>query len=193
MFTFAYGFLRFLLELWRDDVERGSYGPMLDAHVYVPMCLVLMALGFVFGISVGMTATPDRGLRRCVRARDRGFCRVETGLVRGDAAVPAFDQPGRRPAQRPSRELLLRALLVTGDLKAPRLAMSIGDPAAIAALQGDEAGASRLPASSTGTEGTSTGARPGGAPYGGQPEPAEESAPDADEAAGDAESIPPKS
>jgi hypothetical protein len=26
LFVFAYGFFRFLLELWRDDVERGSYG-----------------------------------------------------------------------------------------------------------------------------------------------------------------------
>jgi phosphatidylglycerol:prolipoprotein diacylglycerol transferase len=55
LFVFAYGFLRFLLELWRDDVERGSYGPTLDAHVYVPLCLVLMALGFVFGISLGIS------------------------------------------------------------------------------------------------------------------------------------------
>lgn len=51
LFVFAYGFVRFLLELWRDDVERGSYGPTLDLHVYVPLCLALMAGGFAFGIS----------------------------------------------------------------------------------------------------------------------------------------------
>ncbi len=36
LFVFAYGFLRFVLELWRDDVERGSYGPTLDEHVTSP-------------------------------------------------------------------------------------------------------------------------------------------------------------
>jgi len=51
LFVFAYGFARFLLELWRDDVERGSYGPTVDLHIYVPLCLALMAGGFAYGIS----------------------------------------------------------------------------------------------------------------------------------------------
>jgi phosphatidylglycerol:prolipoprotein diacylglycerol transferase len=55
LFVFAYGFLRFVLELWRDDAERGSYGPILDTHVFVPLCLLLFAVAFVFGISLGIT------------------------------------------------------------------------------------------------------------------------------------------
>jgi phosphatidylglycerol---prolipoprotein diacylglyceryl transferase len=64
LFVFAYGFLRFLLELWRDDVERGSYGPTFDAHVYVPLCLGLMAIAFVFGISLGIVNRRARTIAR---------------------------------------------------------------------------------------------------------------------------------
>src|SRR5580704_3868982 len=64
LFVFAYGFLRFILELWRDDVERGSYGPTLDAHVYVPICLLLMGIGFVFGISLGIANKRARTIAR---------------------------------------------------------------------------------------------------------------------------------
>ncbi len=54
LFAFAYGFLRFLLETLRDDAERGEYGPSLAEHVMVPGCLLLMSIGFVFGISLGI-------------------------------------------------------------------------------------------------------------------------------------------
>src|SRR5579872_4621156 len=64
LFVYAYGFARFVLELWRDDVERGSYGPTLDAHVYVPLCLTLVALAFVFGISL---AIPNERARTVAR------------------------------------------------------------------------------------------------------------------------------
>ena len=64
LFVFAYGFLRFLLELWRDDVERGSYGPMLAAHIYLPACLLLFAVGFVFGISLGIKNERVRAVAR---------------------------------------------------------------------------------------------------------------------------------
>jgi phosphatidylglycerol---prolipoprotein diacylglyceryl transferase len=53
-FAFGYGFLRFLLEIIRDDVERGEYGPMLAEHVLIPLALALMAVGFCFGISLGI-------------------------------------------------------------------------------------------------------------------------------------------
>src|SRR5580658_2536313 len=66
LFVFAYGFLRFILELWRDDVERGNYGPTLDAHVYIPLCLLLMGLGFVFGISLGIVNTRARTVARAL-------------------------------------------------------------------------------------------------------------------------------
>ena len=51
LFTFAYGTLRFLLEILRDDAERGSYGPSIAEHIYMPLMLFLLALGFTFGIA----------------------------------------------------------------------------------------------------------------------------------------------
>jgi phosphatidylglycerol---prolipoprotein diacylglyceryl transferase len=63
-FAFGYGFLRFLLEIIRDDVERGEYGPMLAEHVLVPGALFLMAVGFCFGISLGIR---DRTMRTVTR------------------------------------------------------------------------------------------------------------------------------
>ncbi len=63
-FAFGYGFLRFLLEIIRDDVERGEYGPMLAEHVLVPGALFLMALGFTFGIALGIRDQTMRTLAR---------------------------------------------------------------------------------------------------------------------------------
>lgn len=48
-FTFGYGYLRFWLEIVRDDSERGSFGPRLPAHWLVPALLVLFALAFSYG------------------------------------------------------------------------------------------------------------------------------------------------
>jgi phosphatidylglycerol:prolipoprotein diacylglycerol transferase len=57
-FTFGYGYLRFLLEILRDDSERGSFGPALREHVLVPALLLLLASAFVYGParSIGRTA-----------------------------------------------------------------------------------------------------------------------------------------
>jgi phosphatidylglycerol:prolipoprotein diacylglycerol transferase len=55
LFVFGYGYLRFLLEMLRDDVERGEYGPTMPEHILLPAALLLMSLGFVFGISLGIT------------------------------------------------------------------------------------------------------------------------------------------
>ena len=116
LFVFGYGFLRFLLELWRDDTERGAYGPTLDAHVYIPLCLLLMGIGFAFGISLGIVNTRARLVARVLafvppvvayllmRARD----------VCADDSLPALDQPDHRPAERPRRVVLLRPLLGAG-------------------------------------------------------------------------------
>jgi len=48
-FTFGYGYLRFWLELWRDDLERGSFGPAWPAQFAMPALLLLFALGFGYG------------------------------------------------------------------------------------------------------------------------------------------------
>jgi phosphatidylglycerol:prolipoprotein diacylglycerol transferase len=64
-FAFGYGYLRFLLEMLRDDPERGEYGPAMAEHILVPGALLLMSLGFCFGIAV---AIKDARVRAVVRA-----------------------------------------------------------------------------------------------------------------------------
>ena len=51
VFTFGYGVLRFLIEIYRDDIERKVYGPFLEPHIIVPLCLMAFALAFVVGLS----------------------------------------------------------------------------------------------------------------------------------------------
>ncbi len=63
-FVFGYGFLRFLLEIIRDDVERGEYGPMMAEHILIPGALFLMSLGFCFGIALGIRNPTMRTLGR---------------------------------------------------------------------------------------------------------------------------------
>lgn len=48
-FTFGYGYLRFLLEIVRDDSERGSFGPALSERVLVPVCLLIFSAAFLLG------------------------------------------------------------------------------------------------------------------------------------------------
>jgi phosphatidylglycerol:prolipoprotein diacylglycerol transferase len=138
LFVFAYGFLRFVLELWRDDVERGNYGPTLDADIYIPLCLALMGLGFIFGISLGIPNKTARTVSRIL------------ALVPPLAAYlilkPAsFAQTV--PYQLSTSQLIgvLSGLVVAffyarfweDARKNPRLAMSLGDTASIRRLRGD--------------------------------------------------------
>jgi phosphatidylglycerol:prolipoprotein diacylglycerol transferase len=51
VFTAGYGLLRFLLEIVRDDAERGTYGPHFEPHVIYPLVLMGFALAFWFGLS----------------------------------------------------------------------------------------------------------------------------------------------
>jgi phosphatidylglycerol---prolipoprotein diacylglyceryl transferase len=138
LFVFAYGFLRFVLELWRDDVERGSYGPTLDAHVYIPLCLLLMALAFVFGISLGVANERARTVTR--------FLAFLPPIVAYLALKPAsFGQTV--PYQLSTSQLIGvgSALAVAffyaryweDARKNPRLAMSLGDMASIRKLRGE--------------------------------------------------------
>ncbi len=128
LFVFAYGFLRFLLELWRDDAERGSYGPILDAHVFVPLCLLLFAGAFVFGISMGITHPKFR-----MAARVLAFVPAVVAYV--SLRPASFGQT--EPYQLSTSQIigLLSALTVAyfyarfwADAgKHPALAMSLGD------------------------------------------------------------------
>jgi phosphatidylglycerol---prolipoprotein diacylglyceryl transferase len=65
LFAFAYGYLRFLIEMLRDDSERGEFGTF-PVHHFVPAALVIMALAFVFGISLGITNVRSRMIARVV-------------------------------------------------------------------------------------------------------------------------------
>ena len=60
-FTFGYGYLRFLLEVLRDDSERGSFGPAFSEHIMVPMLLLIFAAAFAYGPAHSIAS---RGLRR---------------------------------------------------------------------------------------------------------------------------------
>lgn len=51
LFTFSYGVCRYLLELLRDDAERGSIPPALAEHVLLPMGLVIFAIAYAIGFS----------------------------------------------------------------------------------------------------------------------------------------------
>jgi phosphatidylglycerol:prolipoprotein diacylglycerol transferase len=140
LFVFAYGFLRFLLEMWRDDVERGSYGPTLDKHVYIPLCLLLLAIGFVFGISLGIANKRARTVARVL-----AFVPPVVAYILLKPA--SFAQT--LPYQLSTSQLigLLSGLVVSyfyarfweDARKNPKLAMSLGDAASIRELKGESA------------------------------------------------------
>jgi phosphatidylglycerol:prolipoprotein diacylglycerol transferase len=138
LFVFGYGVLRFLLEIWRDDVERGNYGPTLDQHIYIPVCLLLMAVGFAFGVSLGI---PDKRWR--MAARIAAFVPAVFSFLILKPATFA----GAVPYQLSTSQLigLLSALTVSlfyarfweQARKHPALAMSVGDRAAIREMKGE--------------------------------------------------------
>ncbi|MEZ4264026.1 MAG: prolipoprotein diacylglyceryl transferase [Polyangiaceae bacterium] len=66
LFAFGYGYLRFLLEIIRDDSERGEYGPSLPEHVFVAGSLFALGLAFVFGISLGISNARARTVARAL-------------------------------------------------------------------------------------------------------------------------------
>jgi phosphatidylglycerol:prolipoprotein diacylglycerol transferase len=139
LFVFGYGVLRFVLEIWRDDVERGSYGPTLDAHVYLPACLLLMAIGFLFGPSLGIADTRWRMLARL-------FAFVPPVVSYLVLKPASFAQTV--PYQLSTSQLigLISALTVSffyarywdQARKHPTLAMSLGDRATIREMKGED-------------------------------------------------------
>jgi len=50
-FTLGYGFLRFVVEILRDDQERGVFGPYVAEHVYLAASFLIFAAAFVYGPS----------------------------------------------------------------------------------------------------------------------------------------------
>jgi phosphatidylglycerol:prolipoprotein diacylglycerol transferase len=51
LFAFAYGVCRYLLEILRDDDERGSLPFSLPEHILLPLGLAILAIGYVIGFS----------------------------------------------------------------------------------------------------------------------------------------------
>ncbi len=138
LFVFAYGFARFVLELWRDDTERGSYGPTFDAHTYIPFCLLVMAIAFVFGISLGIPGSQTRLIARITAFAPPVIAYL---LLRPASFAQTV------PYQLSTSQLIgvLSAATVSyfyarfweDARKTPRLAMSLGDAAAIRELGGN--------------------------------------------------------
>jgi len=64
VFTFAYGIARFALEILRDDAERGAYGPMLGAHVLLPLSFLAFAIAYSASFA---RAIADKTLRTVTR------------------------------------------------------------------------------------------------------------------------------
>ncbi|MCU0654159.1 MAG: prolipoprotein diacylglyceryl transferase [Polyangiaceae bacterium] len=60
LFTFAYGFCRYSLEILRDDAERGEYGPQMAEHLLVPGGLLLLGLAYIFFIARAIELKPLR-------------------------------------------------------------------------------------------------------------------------------------
>jgi phosphatidylglycerol:prolipoprotein diacylglycerol transferase len=85
LFTFSYGFCRFLLEIIRDDTERGEYGPSLPEHLFLSGALLLFAAAFAYGPSLGL----PRGVARTV-ARAVAFVPAPIAFV--SLAPPSFGQ-----------------------------------------------------------------------------------------------------
>ncbi len=51
LFTFAYGAIRFMIEMLRDDPERGSLPMAMAEHVLIPLCLVVLAVAYCFSFA----------------------------------------------------------------------------------------------------------------------------------------------
>lgn len=64
LFTFTYGAIRFVLEVLRDDTERGSFGPAIGEHWLISGSLLLFAVGFTFGIALGIKDPAKRTVAR---------------------------------------------------------------------------------------------------------------------------------
>jgi len=64
LFAFAYGVCRYLLEILRDDAERGSIPPALPEHILIPLGLLVLAVGWVIGFS---RAIENKALQRATQ------------------------------------------------------------------------------------------------------------------------------
>lgn len=89
-FTFVagYGALRFLLEVLRDDPERGLYGPRATPAVLVSVGLLVLAAAFLIGPSRALARPRFRSIARAVALATPVFAYV--GLRAGHGAPTAL-------------------------------------------------------------------------------------------------------
>jgi phosphatidylglycerol:prolipoprotein diacylglycerol transferase len=64
--TFAYGVFRFFVEFLRDDTDREAWGPAFSQHLAVPLMLLLMSFGFIFGLSRMVRSERIRNILRVI-------------------------------------------------------------------------------------------------------------------------------
>jgi phosphatidylglycerol:prolipoprotein diacylglycerol transferase len=127
-FVFSYGFLRFLLELWRDDEERGNVPPSMDRYILISGGLLLFALAYIFGVSLGV---PNKNVRNVTRALS-----VVPAIVAFVALKPHQFESDEYNLSTSQFIGLLSALLVSyfyakfweEARKSPKQAMSLGLP-----------------------------------------------------------------
>jgi phosphatidylglycerol---prolipoprotein diacylglyceryl transferase len=65
-FTFAYGVLRFLLEVLRDDAERGEFGPHIPEHIVIAGGLLIFAGAYAFFMAPSIEEPTMRKLTQIV-------------------------------------------------------------------------------------------------------------------------------
>ncbi|MFO0611905.1 MAG: prolipoprotein diacylglyceryl transferase family protein [Polyangiaceae bacterium] len=125
-FVFLYGAVRFVLELVRDDVERGDVPPAVAPHVLFPLCLGILGLGYSMGIAPRLRdpilriATQVAAFAPAVAIyiayRPQAFAvvipvRLSTsqavGFLSGVAACVAFAVLDRRAALRPNEAMAM--------------------------------------------------------------------------------------
>jgi phosphatidylglycerol:prolipoprotein diacylglycerol transferase len=66
VFTFAYGVLRFLLEMIRDDLERGEFGPHIPEHILIAGGLVIFAGAYAVFMAPSVAEPTMRKLTQIV-------------------------------------------------------------------------------------------------------------------------------
>jgi phosphatidylglycerol:prolipoprotein diacylglycerol transferase len=66
VFTFGYGVLRFLLEMIRDDLERGEFGPHIPEHILIAGGLLIFAAAYAVFMAPSIEDSTMRKLTQIV-------------------------------------------------------------------------------------------------------------------------------
>jgi phosphatidylglycerol:prolipoprotein diacylglycerol transferase len=88
IFAFVYGLCRYLLEIVRDDIERGSVPFSLPRHILIPFGLVLFAVGYGIGFS---QAIENVLVRRITQVLAFAPVAVTYGILKPESFTSAVD------------------------------------------------------------------------------------------------------